>query len=156
IHQITKPERLLREPQTDAEGWNAQRRIDEELGRVVAGLSMNVHGGRVVGGVPIVEPVVIRKPAIAPRDSDELTRAGVIQTDCALFGLAENLLDAVESFQESANIGDAIAALDVDVCQLVVRHGERLRGAGVELLAAKLAPDPEQPRLAERTIYVNR
>ncbi len=108
--------------------------------RVVAGLTVDVHGAGEVRGVAVVEPVVVAEPA--PRLGDKHEVAG------ARMERLENMLDAVELAAQRLDPAEVRRVGDVDMSHLVIGHSERPAGPGIEQLAAPLIANPEQPGLA--------
>src|SRR4051812_30133332 len=96
VHQVAKPEHLLRETKADLERDERDLRIDEELDGVVPRLAMDVDGARVVRRERVVVPEVVREPAVRARDRHELARAPVVEARLALAVLVEDALHAVE------------------------------------------------------------
>ncbi len=77
------PAAFLRQRRRDPERGKAQRRIDEQFGRVVSGLAVNVHRARVVGRARVVQPVVVREPGVRLRDRDQFARCVRGRARCA-------------------------------------------------------------------------
>src|SRR5262249_11097851 len=84
VHRIAETEHFSRELQADAQLRYGDLRIDEELDRVIAGLPVNIDGARILRRAIVVEPVIVREPAIWPRDQDELTGARMVEAGRAL------------------------------------------------------------------------
>ena len=80
----------------------------------------------------------------------------MIETHRTLALVVEHRLDAVEALDELLHLGNAAAVLHVDVGDLVVRHRERVAGAGVEHVAPELRAHAHQACLAQRAIHVHR
>ena len=78
------PSARRREPPAHRELGKADRRIEEQLDRVVAGLAMDLDQAGKIRGAAVVEPIVIGEPGVRPRDGDELARARMIQCDGSL------------------------------------------------------------------------
>src|SRR5207302_9886862 len=147
-----KPKRLLREAPADMELGSETLAGQEELSRVVAGLPVNVHGRREVGRARVVEPIVVGEPGIGRRDRDELARARVVESDRLLPLLVQDLLDAGERLESRPRPTEILGVAHVAVRDLVIRDGERPRGAGVEQLPAERLLDGQEPRAAEGTV----
>ena len=62
--RVRKSERAAREAPADRELGRADRGIEEQLDRVVAGLAMDLDQAREVRRAAIVEPVVIGEPGV--------------------------------------------------------------------------------------------
>ena len=75
VHQGAKAEGALREPRADRELRTTDRRIEEQLDRIVAGLAMDLDRAGEVRRAGVVEPVVVGEPGVRLRERDELARA---------------------------------------------------------------------------------
>ena len=69
-------------------------RVEEELGRVVAGLAVDVDAAGELGRAIVVEPVVVGEPGAGLGDDDELARALVVEAVAGLRLAVEHLVDA--------------------------------------------------------------
>jgi len=79
VHQVPHPERLLREAPADPEPRPSQRRVEEQLGRVVAGLPVDVDGACEVRRGGVVQPVVVGEPPVGAGDRHQLARARMVE-----------------------------------------------------------------------------
>ena len=97
----------MRKPSFGAEAsWRSsasagQSGIEEQLGRVVAGLAVDVDGAGEVGGAGVVEPVVVREPRIRLGDRDELARARVVEVISRLPSSSSTRRDAGRRFESA-------------------------------------------------------
>ena len=155
VHQVPEAEGLLREPPPDLRLREPERRVEEQLHRVVARLPVDVDGPREVGRAGVVQPVVVGEPAVGPRHGDQLARPRVVEPRRALPVLVEHALDAGQALQEALDLGHPLRPPHVDVGDLVVRHREGLGGAGVEQLAPELGAHLDELRLPERAVHVD-
>ena len=73
VHQRAEPERAAGEAPADGELGRPDRRIEEQLDRVVSGLAMDLHHAREVRGAPVVEPIIVGEPGLRLRQGHELT-----------------------------------------------------------------------------------
>ena len=73
VHVIAKTQELLREPTGNPQLRQRQLRIEKQLHRVVARLTMNVHSTREVRRAFVVEPIVVGEPSVALCHRDQFT-----------------------------------------------------------------------------------
>src|SRR5204863_10024901 len=81
VHAVAQAEALLEEPARDAKTGEGEARVDEDLARVVAGLSVDVDGAGEVGGARVVEPVRVGEPGVGLGEEDEVSRVGMVEPD---------------------------------------------------------------------------
>ena len=116
---------------------------------------MYVHGAGEVRRDLVVKPVVVGEPAITGGQRHQLSRARVIEPVLPLSLVIEHGRHARHRLEKPLHLGDPLAAPDVDVGQLMVRHAEGLRRAGVEKLPPELGPHPDEPGLPQRAVQMD-
>ena len=99
---VAKSERALGEAPADRELGKADRGIEKQLDRIVAGLAMDLDQAREVRRVAIVEPIVIGEPGIRPRERDQLAGARVVEAEGALLGAIEHASHSGQRFDDRA------------------------------------------------------
>ncbi len=83
LHGVAEPS-FLRSSVAPAFGLaQLVRRVEEELGGVVAGLAVDLHVAREVGRPLVVEPVVVGEPGVGLGDEHDLARALVAEAGVA-------------------------------------------------------------------------
>jgi hypothetical protein len=95
VEERAQAKLALEQPPADREVRDAERRVDEQLDRVVAGLAVDVDRAGEVRGAVVIQPVVVAEPAIRQRDRHQLAGTGMVETERALALLIQDLLDAV-------------------------------------------------------------
>src|SRR4051812_27216735 len=95
VHQGAQAETPFGEAGAERELRKADRRIEEELDRVVAGLAVDLDRAREVGSAGFVKPVIIAEPGVRACERDELARARVVEAPRAFARIVQHVLDAV-------------------------------------------------------------
>src|SRR5207247_10649117 len=89
--------------------------------------AMDGDGAREVGRPRVIEPVVVGEPGVALRYRDQISRPLVVETELHLARVVEHPLHAVDRAQDAGHPVAILAALHVDVRDLVIGDGESAR-----------------------------
>ena len=90
------------------------------------------------------------------RQRDELAGSLVIKAQGLLFTTIEDRVHSGDLLDHAPDRIGVACVTNVDVCQLMIRNGERPAVAGVERLGPQLLAHAQEPRLAQRPVDVNR
>ena len=155
VHRVPEAELLARQRGAGAQLHARIGGVEEELGRVVAGLAVDLDRAREVGRSLVVEPVVVGEPGVRLGDGDELARPRVVEAGRALSLVVQDEVDAGQLPEQVAHRRQKLGLADVDVGHLVVGHGERARRPRVEVLHPLLREHLQQALAPEQAVDVD-
>ena len=93
---------------------------------------MDVHGARKIRRAGVVEPIIISEPRIFLRHRNQIARARMVNARCDFLRLAQNLFHAGSFFQNLAHGFFQRRIVQINVRDLMIRHGKNLTRARVE------------------------
>src|SRR5699024_657069 len=96
---------------------------------VVTGLFMNIYRARIIRCPGIIQPKIIRKPAIRPRLQDKIPGALMIDMSCALSLPIQYPTNAGKGFQKRAYLLADGRVIHIDMGDLMIGYGESLGGS---------------------------
>ena len=158
VHQVPHAQLLAgqrdRGPAPDRAGRPTG--VEEQLGGVVAGLTVDLHQPGEVRRPLVVQPVVIREPRVRLGDQHEFTGPGMVEAARRLAGTVQHRRDPGQPGAHRTGGGEVTGIGHVDVGDLVVGHGERAGRPRVQVLHPGLGVNPQQARPAQRPVDVHR
>ncbi len=137
-HGVAQADRLAGEREGDARLGPRVGGIEEQLGGIVAGLAVDLDAAGEVRGTVVVEPVVVGEPVVGFGDRHQLARAFVVDTERRLGAAVKNGVHPGQHGNHGLHARHVGGIRYVDVGDLVVGYGERLRRPRVEVLHAGL------------------
>ncbi len=137
-HGVAQADRLAGERERDARLGPRVGGIEEQFGGVVSGLAVDLDAAGEVRGAVVVEPVVVGEPVVGFGDRHQLARAFVVDTERRLGAAVKNGVHPGQHGNHGLHARHVGGIRHIDVGDLVVGHGERLRRPRVEVLHAGL------------------
>ena len=126
--------------------------VKKKFARVIAGLSVDIHGAGKVGRVGVVLPVIVSEPGVRFGERDEVTGARMIEFQVSRFEDAGNAGHRLDRLPNRL-LGLFVAR--VEVRELVIRNGEAGRFAGHQHFAVGAAPHGKQAGITQVSVKVN-
>ena len=142
VHQTSKAEFSFREPPSNRKLRNADRRVEEQLNRVVARFAMDLDRAGVVGRTVVIDPMIVREPAIGVGYRHEFARTRMVEAEGRLAVRVQHLLNPRQFFEQPLHLGDTRGIAHIGMRDLMVCDRESLRRPGVEKFAAELLQSP--------------
>ena len=140
----------------DLQFRRSKGRIEAQLGRVIAGLPVDIDRPGKIGRLRVVKPVVVSEPCVRLCQRDDVAGAIMIEIDGPSLVCGVHLCDP-RRFPES--LDDHVLhkpLVHVNVRDLMIGNGKCLRSAGVEQFSASLDAEREKIHLAKDAIDVDR
>ena len=109
---------------------------------------MDLDGAGVVGRTVVIDPMIVREPAIGVRYRRELARTRMVEAEGRLAVCVQHLLNRRQFFEQPLHLGDTRGIAHIDMRDLMVCDRESLRRPGIERFPAELFPNRQQPSTA--------
>jgi hypothetical protein len=137
VEERAKSELLLKQPARGTQLRKPEARVEEQLARVVAGLSMDVDRARVIRRVAVVGPEGVREPSVGVRERDQLAAAFVVEAKISALLACCHTRDTRVGFDESPYPGKVRHVAYIDMSHLVVTDRKGAAGKRVERLTKR-------------------
>ena len=111
VHQHPEAELLLEQPPRDLRfrRERRQRRVEEQLHRIVAGLAVDIHAAREIRRLRVVEPVVVGEPCVLLGHGDQVAGARVREAMLDLVCEVPDVRDAGRLLQQILHFVEQLA-----------------------------------------------